>query len=296
MKFSIITPTWNQAAYIKDTIESVINQSHKDIEYLIIDNNSDDGTEDIVRSYMEKDPRIKYVREADHGQAEAINKGFNLATGDIVCWLNSDDYYFDNDVLAKVAKLFAGSENEMNDSNNSVGGRNKSANCRNIGIVVGDAWYCDKNKNLTEYNPSDRGVAKWVISRWYYIVQPSVFWKKTDLRLDEAYHYAFDWKFFIEMFGKNEVLYSHEPYSVYRMYEDNKTGQDNAKRKKEIYHLQTELGISKLNAAWCGHVYRVYEKAENSGKSMEWQRKRKARVDFFSRLLFHVTGKRICSF
>lgn len=296
MKFTIITPTWNQAAYIKDTIESVINQSHKDIEYLIIDNNSDDGTEDIVRSYMEKDSRIKYIREADHGQAEAINKGFKLATGDIVCWLNSDDFYFDNEVLSKVAAVFEQDEVCLEDFQSPNENKAPVTSKKKIGIVVGDAWYCDKNKNMTEYNPSDRGVAKWVISRWYYIVQPSVFWRSTDLLLDETYHYAFDWKFFIEMFDKNEVLYSHEPYSVYRMYEDNKTGQDNAKRKKEIYRLQKELGISKLNAAWCGHVYHVYEKAENSGKPIEWQIKRKARVDFFSRVLFHITGKRICSF
>lgn len=276
MKISVITPTWNQAEYIKDTIESVLNQTYQDFEYIIVDNCSDDGTEDIVKSYAEKDNRIIYIREPDHGQAEAINKGFQKATGDIVCWLNSDDFYFDNQVFEKVVYAF----NE-----------NKQA-----GLVIGDAWYCDKEKKMTEYNPSDRKVPKWVISRWYYIVQPSVFWKRTERKLDETYHYAFDWKFFIQMFDEYEVIYTHEAYSVYRMYEDNKTGQDNAKRKKEIYRLQTELGKSRLNASWCGHVYRVYENTEMSGKSIEWQRKRKARVDFFSRILFHVTGKRICSF
>ena len=75
MKFTVITPTWNQAEYIKDTIESVINQTHKDLEYIIVDNNSDDGTKEIVEGYMASDPRIIYIREEDHGQAEAINKG-----------------------------------------------------------------------------------------------------------------------------------------------------------------------------------------------------------------------------
>lgn len=85
------------------------------------------------------------------------------------------------------------------------------------------------------------------------------------MRLDEKYHYVFDWKFFIKMFGDNKVSYMHKPLSVYRMYEDNKTGQDNAKRKKEIYELQKELGYSKLNSLWCKHVYKVYEKAEKKG-------------------------------
>ena len=104
MKFTVITPTYNQAAFIKDTIDSVINQTHKDIEYIIVDNLSDDGTEEIVNRYAERDSRIIYVREADKGQAEAINKGLNRATGDVVCWLNSDDYFYDENVLDNVSK------------------------------------------------------------------------------------------------------------------------------------------------------------------------------------------------
>lgn len=276
-KITVITPTWNQGEFIKDTIESVVNQTYKDIEYIIVDNCSDDGTKELVESYLEKDDRIKYLREKDHGQAEAINKGFRIATGDIVCWLNSDDFYYDNKVLEKVNRHFEEGGEKVN-------------------LVVGDAWYCDKQKQMTEYNPSDQSVPSWVITRWYYIVQPAIFWRRTNLCLDETYHYAFDWKFFIQMFGEGKVLYTHEAYAVYRMYEDNKTGQDNAKRKKEIYRLQEELGISKLNTAWCKHVYKVYEKAENSGWPEEKQLKRKKQVDWWSRVLFHITGKRICSF
>ena len=270
MKVTVITPTWNQVAYIADTIESVLSQTYKDIEYIIIDNESDDGTEEIVRDFMAKDDRIIYVREKDHGQAEAINKGFDRATGDIVCWLNSDDFFYDDKVIETVVRHFEKGDAE---------------------IIVGDGWYCDKEKKMTELNPSDRGVKPWVISRWYYIMQPSVFWKKSDIRLDEKFHYVFDWKFFIEMFGAMKVKYTHEPYSVYRMYEDNKTGQDNAKRKKEVYLLQKELGVSKMNTAWCMHVWKQYEKAEQTGNMSL-----KKRSDFWSRVLFHITFKHICSF
>ena len=276
-KITVITPTWNQGEFIKDTIESVIHQTHKDLEYIIVDNCSDDGTQELVESFLAQDERIVYVREKDHGQAEAINKGFRLATGEIVCWLNSDDFYYDDSVLEKVNRHF------------EEGGEQ-------VRLVVGDAWYCDKQKQMTQYNPSDRGVPDWVITRWYFIVQPAVFWRRTDICLDETYHYAFDWKFFIRLFGEGKVLYTHEAYAVYRMYEDNKTGQDNAKRKKEIYRLQKELGVSKLNTAWCRHVYHVYKKAENSGWPAEKQFKRKKQVDWWSRVLFHITGKRICSF
>lgn len=271
MKISVITPTWNQAKYIRDTIESVINQTHKDIEYIIIDNNSDDGTKDIVEEYMAADSRIIYVREADHGQAEAINKGLGMATGDIICWINSDDFYADDKVFERVNKCLE--------------------QCEDIDVIVGDGWYCNKEKAFTEYNHSNRSKKKWILARWYYIMQPSVFWRKNEFRLDEKYHYVFDWKYFVEMFDAKKVVYIRKPLSVYRMYEDNKTGQDNAKRKKEIYELQKELGRSRLNTAWCKHVYKVYEKAEKKDKPSM-----KKNADRMSRILFHITGKRICSF
>lgn len=270
-KITVITPTWNQAAYIKDTIDSVINQTHKDIEYIIVDNMSDDGTREIVEEYVSKDNRIVYIREADHGQAEAINKGIKAASGDIVCWLNSDDFFYDNLVLEKVNSLF--------DNN------------QDVGIIAGDGWYCDKEKKPTVYNNSDRNDKGDLIKRWYYIVQPSVFWRRNDMLLDEQYHYVFDWKFFAGMFSEKKVLYSHEPYSVYRMYEDNKTGQDNAKRKKEVYLLQRELETGRLNISWCRHVWKKYEEAEKKNSPSI-----KKRMDFYSKILFHISGKKICCF
>ena len=101
----------------------------------------------------------------------------------------------------------------------------------------------------------------------------------------------FDWKFFIEAFGRNKVYYSHTPYALYRMYEDNKTGQNNAKRKKEIWKLQAELGDSSLNTAWCKWVYKQYAKAEEKGND-----KIKARVDFLTKVMFHLSRKHIVSF
>lgn len=270
-KITVITPTWNQAEFIRDTIESVINQTYREIEYFIIDNCSDDGTQEIVEEYCARDSRIIYIRERDHGQAQAINKGLRRASGDIVCWLNSDDYYYDEHVLERVAKRFAGSPE--------------------TGVLVGDGWYCNKEKELTERNASDRHVGAWVIQRWYYIMQPSVFWRNHHKLLDERYHYVFDWKFFIEMYAQQKVSYTHEAYAVYRMYGDNKTGQDNAGRKKEIYLLQKELNVSRCNILWCRHVYRVYLHAEETGKLSA-----KKRVDFVGRVLFHLSGRRICSF
>lgn len=272
MKITVITPTFNQASYIKDTIESVVNQTYKEIEYIIVDNCSDDGTENIVREYMKKYPYIVYIREKDKGQADAINKGLKRATGDIVCWINSDDFYFSNNVLEKVVKVFE--QNEKTD------------------VLVGDGYYCDKEGNYTEPILCNRKVKPWVLSRWYYILQPAVFWKRQpDLFLDMKYHYVFDWKFFVQLQKRCRFTFVEECFAAYRMYEDNKTGLDNAARKKEIYLLQKELGESRFNTAWCKLVYHVYEKSEITGKMVM-----KKAVKILSRVLFHVTGKRICSF
>ena len=270
-RFTIITPTWNQAEFIRDTIDSVLGQSFQDFEYLIIDNESDDGTREIVEEYAKKDERIRYIREPDHGQAEAINKGLKQAKGELVAWINSDDRYMDDTVLAKVDHAFR--------------------EHRQAGLVVGDAWYSDKKGKLTEYNPSDRKEPAWVIRRWYYIVQPAIFWKNEGKLLDEGFHYVFDWKFFIGLYEGNKVLYTHEPYAVYRMYEDNKTGQNNAKRKYEIYRLKKQLGDSRADIAWCRWVYKQYAYAEKHGDG-----KRKAVVDALCKLLFHISGKRLVSF
>jgi len=104
MKISIITVVWNNKETIKDAIDSVLNQTFKDIEYIIVDGASSDGTVDIVKSYEDK--ITKFISEPDCGLYDAMNKGIALATGDVVGILNSDDFYIDEFVIEKVVKVF----------------------------------------------------------------------------------------------------------------------------------------------------------------------------------------------
>ena len=101
MRISIITPSYNQGRYIEQNILSVLRQNHENFEHIIIDGGSTDNTLEILRKY----PHLKWISERDEGQADALNKGFKLATGDIIGWINSDDYY-ENDIFHEVIREF----------------------------------------------------------------------------------------------------------------------------------------------------------------------------------------------
>lgn len=104
---SIITATYNSAKTINDTIKSVLCQTNKDFEYIIIDGGSTDETIDIVKSYeSEFSGRLKWVSEKDKGIYDAMNKGIKMASGDIIGILNSDDYYTSEDILQTIVDTF----------------------------------------------------------------------------------------------------------------------------------------------------------------------------------------------
>jgi glycosyltransferase involved in cell wall biosynthesis len=102
MKISIITVVYNNKNTINDAIESVLSQAHKNIEYIIIDGGSTDGTPDIINKYRSR--IAEYVSEPDHGIYDAMNKGIRLATGNLIGFLNADDFYADKNVIADIDK------------------------------------------------------------------------------------------------------------------------------------------------------------------------------------------------
>lgn len=104
MKISIVTVVYNNAATIAQAIESVLNQDYPDIEYIVVDGQSTDGTVDIIRRY--EDRISKFVSEKDKGIYDAMNKGIRMATGEVVGILNADDFFYDNTVISSIAAAF----------------------------------------------------------------------------------------------------------------------------------------------------------------------------------------------
>ncbi|MBS9523194.1 glycosyltransferase [Litoribacter alkaliphilus] len=110
MKISVVTVSFNSIRTIKDTINSVLAQDYHDLEYIVIDGNSWDGTVEILKSI--DDPRLKWISEPDKGIYDGMNKGIKMASGEIVGILNSDDFYKDETVVSQIAKEFSNSNAE----------------------------------------------------------------------------------------------------------------------------------------------------------------------------------------
>src|ERR1700761_9527684 len=104
MKISIITVVYNNEKFIEDAINSVLSQDYKDIEYIIIDGASTDKTLQLVNKYSNNIKKI--ISEPDEGLYDAMNKGVNLAAGDVIGILNSDDIYYDNSIISEIMQVF----------------------------------------------------------------------------------------------------------------------------------------------------------------------------------------------
>lgn len=102
---SIVTPSYNQGRFIRDTILSVKNQDYPNVEHIVVDGGSTDNTLEILRKY-EKEYNLKWISEPDEGQSDAVNKGFKMAKGAVIGWLNSDDIYLSDDAISDIVMAF----------------------------------------------------------------------------------------------------------------------------------------------------------------------------------------------
>lgn len=268
---TVITPTYMQGAYIRDCIESVKAQSYPFVEHLVFDAGSSDHTDEIVRSYEGSYP-LRYISEPDRGQAHAINKGLDQAKGEIICWLNSDDLYQDDQVIAKIVALF---EQQPE-----------------VDVITGGGTFVSEAGQWLEDIPVEPNAGDLAfVKRTCLALQPSTFWRRSDLRLDESLHYAFDWKFWLDMLmAQKRFLTIPDSLSRYRVHGKSKTQQDLAARKKEVLTVTRYAQNGFLQIAWNAIVYRLFLLAERLNL-----RFLKRGVNFINKVLYKLSGGLIYS-
>ena len=171
---SIITPSFNQAQFLEATIQSVLAQDYSRIEYIIVDGGSKDGSADVIKKY---EGRLAWwVSEQDKGQTDAINKGFNRASGEILAWINSDDTYNPGAVREAVKFLLENPE---------------------VGMVYSDCNYIDEHGNVIGKFPAAQTDYRRLRAGYVHIPQQTMFfrakyWKQLG-PLDPSFYFAMDY-------------------------------------------------------------------------------------------------------
>lgn len=211
-RVSVVTPSYNHGEFIEDTILSVKSQEYPNIEHIVIDDGSTDETAEILQRY-EDEYNLQYISEPDDGQADAINTGFELSTGEIVSWLNSDDVYIDTGVISRVINYFSE---------------------HNPHIIYGDICELDRDSNVfrvnrrPDFNSDD-------LQYKCFIAQPASFFKQEvvkDNKLNEALDYTMDYEYWLRL--SDNYTFKHVPdvLAGFRRYSDQKSKTTAARRER----------------------------------------------------------------
>jgi glycosyltransferase involved in cell wall biosynthesis len=195
---TVITPSYNQANFLEETIQSVLSQDYPNLEYFIFDGGSNDGSVEIIQKYAHR--LAGWVSEKDRGQADAINKGFARATGSIVAWVNSDDFYLPGAISAAVAALQAAPD---------------------AALVFGDVVSVDaagKIFNVMTYGPW--GLDE--LMQFNILGQPGVFMRRSALEqagyLDLSYHYMLDHHLWLRLAQQGPMVYLPQHWAAARFH------------------------------------------------------------------------------
>jgi len=214
---SIITPSYNQSKYLEQTILSVLNQDYPRIEYIVMDGASTDGSVDIIRKYADK--LTYWASEKDNGQADAINKGFARASGEVLAWLNSDDFYLPGTVSAAV-KVFE--ENP------------------DVVLVYGNMLAVDENgKTFNTLNYKQLTLAD--LLSFQIIGQPAVFMCRSALQktngLNPAFHFLLDHLLWIQIAKHGQILHVNQTWSAARYHAEAKNVAKAAEFGREAFRI-----------------------------------------------------------
>lgn len=220
---SIITPSYQHAAFLRKTIDSVLQQSYPHIEYWVMDGGSKDGTLEILQSYT---GRLQWVSEPDGGQVDAINKGLQRTTGDILAYLNSDDVLMPG-AVQQVVDFFAQHPD--------------------IAFVYGDALAIDEHERHYGLRANVQACDfDYLLHRGDPIVQPAAFWRRELWeaigQFDGSYNFVFDYEYWLRAAQRYSLHYLQMPLAQERIHGTAKTSVGGVSRIQELERLGKQYG------------------------------------------------------
>ena len=236
-KVSIITPSFNQAAFLERTMQSVLNQSYKNIEYIVIDGGSTDGSLELIQRYA--DELVYWESMPDRGQTEAINKGFDRASGEIMAYLNSDDLYYPHAVEEAVAFLSVNPE---------------------VGMVYGDADYIDEVGDVIGRFPAAQTSYRRLRNGYVHIPQQATFFRRSlwDIvgPLDPAFYFAMDYDLWVRIASLTPLVYHPRTWAAFRLHGGAKTTQAAAQCWPEMVRVHRRLGGGVVSPIYAKYLLR----------------------------------------
>lgn len=247
LKFSIVTVSFNQGQFIRDCIESVLNQGYSNFEHIIVDGGSKDNTVQILKEY----PHLNWVSEPDRGQSDGLNKGFRKATGDVIAWINSDDM------------LAPGALQTVNDF--FVKNPDKS-------VVTGNQVFIDKDGALLHTVKSEIFTYNQLLNtRHCSVLQNSTFFRREVLEkvglLDESFHYTMDLELFVRIAKQYKSYMIDKDLAMFRVWEDSKTTTSQFKFFQEMWRVKKKHHARVFSS---GNVWLIWQYVKEPFKRVDW--------------------------
>jgi glycosyltransferase involved in cell wall biosynthesis len=226
LSLSIITPSFNQRSFIRETLDSVSGQRYSNKEHIIVDGNSDDGTINLLDEYEKDHDHMRWISEDDNGQADAINTGFEMAEGDIIGWLNSDDVYFDTGVFSRIVDYFQKFDSD---------------------IIYGDMALLSHDSNILKIHISPSFDHDKLL-RYCYITQPALFFRENifdEGLVNPSLEYAMDYDLWMRAARNYKFRHVDDVLAGDRNHIERKIISDRTLMQKESRRVARDYGRPK---------------------------------------------------
>jgi glycosyltransferase involved in cell wall biosynthesis len=237
-RISIITISYNCAGFIRQALDSVVAQDYADLDYIVVDGGSTDGTLEIIKKYADRDVRIRWISEPDEGIADAMNKGLAMAEGEIVGHLHGDDFYIRKDVLSTVIAMF-------------------SANPGAIWLTGGAHLVNADGKVLREIKVRNCTYRRQLcVNR---VIHPSTFVKKSALekvgRFDTSLRYAMDYDLWLRLGQEAGPLHLDQVLAAFRVHGGSLSASESEQAFAEEYEVRRKYLRGNLPRLFINYLY-----------------------------------------